>query len=266
MAVGGVAALFAAASFTNQAGAAPTSSTATSGAPVSSAIGAGTAARTVSVSGKVTLRVVPDRATIRLQTSSTQKTPSDARNKNATTTTKVIKALREAGVPASQISPGLFQLTRNIYDDGTGLRNSDGRYTGDGIPKMSFTASTEIVISLTNIGIASDALGAAFLAGASEGNVEFGTSRLRELRDEARKKAIVAAREKAQLMATAAGISLGRVLSFGEVTGSWHSPSTSNAVQNVVPATDNGTLALGDSFGSGPISIDAEVEIEVLVT
>ena len=55
-------------------------------------------------------------------------------------------------------------------------------------------------------------------AGANElTSVIFQTTRLKELRVDARRRAVVAAREKAELYCTAAGVSVGRVLAIEDV-------------------------------------------------
>ena len=99
-------------------------------------------------------------------------------------------------------------------------------------------------------------------------NVELYTSELRTYRDQAREMAMVAAKEKAQALAEAAGEDTDCVISINENSWSyyngWWSRAnrdlwTQNVMQNVAPNGNSETQDDGGPVSLGQISIRAEV-------
>jgi hypothetical protein len=99
-------------------------------------------------------------------------------------------------------------------------------------------------------------------------NVEFYLSDLRKYRDQARELAMVAAGEKAEDLAKAAGASADCVLSISENTWSYFSGGwwgrnnnlwTQNTVQNIPTANGPGDSSEFGPVNLGMISVRAEV-------
>lgn len=212
--------------------------------------------RTVSVSGTAVVNVTPDRVLIQLGVQSNGRTPQLVEAVNSTTIYRVIKAIKKLGIAEKDIVTDRYVIDP-IYDDYNSL-------TIEG-----YRIHNMVAITLRNINNVNEVMIAALNAGANQVvDVEFYLSDLRKYRDQARELAVVAAGEKAQDLANAAGAEAGCVLNISENTWSYFSGGwwgrnnnlwTQNTVQNV--PTANGQS--GDSeFGPvnlGQISVRAEV-------
>ena len=159
------------------------------------------------------------------------------------------------------------QTIINVTIDETQVDSSSER---NSYVKTTYGVTTQVTVTLTDLTKIGGALRAAVDAGANRVDVSFGTTMLRQARDQARAAAIKAAREKGRDMAIAAGIELGRVRSFSEQSPWWGSAATQNSVQNLdrrVAADIEAGGSVDDSllFGEGPIVVDAEVTLEIAV-
>ena len=90
--------------------------------------------------------------------------------------------------------------------------------------------------------------------------IEFRTTQLRRYKDEARDKAIMAAKEKAERMAGVLGVSIGSPLSIEEIKRSFGG-SGQLAYSNTVTES-HGSDVEGLGFAPGQMKIEAEVEIK----
>ncbi len=212
--------------------------------------------RSVSVSGTAVVNVTPDRVLIQLGVQSNGRTPQLVEAVNSATVYRVIKAIKKLGIDEKDIVTDRYVIDP-IYDD------------YDSLTIEGYRIYNMVAITLRDITKVNDVLISALNAGANQVvNVEFYLRDLRKYRDQARELAMVAAGEKAQDLAKAAGAEAGCVLSISENTWSYFSGGwwgrnnnlwTQNTVQNI--PTANGQD--GDSeFGPvnlGQISVRAEV-------
>ena len=218
-------------------------------------------ARSVHVSGTAVVNVLPDRALIQLGVQSNDRTPKQVQAKNAATISKVISAVKALGVEAKDISTDryviqpIYQPYDSLFIDGYRIYNI-------------------VSITMRDVDKTSDAIAAAFQAGANEVvNVEFYTSELRKYRDQAREMAMKAASEKATALSQAAGASTDCVLNINENSWSyfnghnwWYGGNnqnlwTQNAVQNVAPSGGETPSSDDSPVSAGHISIRAEVSV-----
>lgn len=212
--------------------------------------------RSVSVSGTAVVNVTPDRVLIQLGVQSNGRTPQLVEAANSATVYRVIQSIKKEGVAEKDIVTDRYVIDP-IYDDYNSL-------TIDG-----YRIYNMVAITLRDINKVNEILIAALNAGANQVvNVEFYLSDLRQYRDQARELAMIAAGEKAEDLAEAAGAETGCILNISENTWSYFSGGwwgrdnnlwTQNTVQNVAPTHGQG----GDSeFGPvnlGQISVRAEV-------
>ncbi len=212
--------------------------------------------RSVSVSGTAVVNITPDRVLIQLGVQSNGRTPQLVEAVNSATVYRVIKAIKKLGIDEKDIVTDRYVIDP-IYDD------------YDSLTIEGYRIYNMVAITLRDITKVNDVLISALNAGANQVvNVEFYLRDLRKYRDQARELAMVAAGEKAQDLAKAAGAEAGCVLSISENTWSYFSGGwwgrnnnlwTQNTVQNI--PTANGQD--GDSeFGPvnlGQISVRAEV-------
>ena len=106
--------------------------------------------------------------------------------------------------------------------------------------------------------------------------VDFRTTELRKYRDQARKMAIRAAKEKAEALTTELGAKLGKVYSInaydnggiygGSFRGGFNG-SYNNSVQNVITTIPSGGASDNtvETFAVGMISVSASVNVSFLI-
>ena len=122
--------------------------------------------------------------------------------------------------------------------------------------------SSQIVIRTAQLPKVRAMLRNAFETGATTGDIAFSTSKLRQLRDDAREAAVKAAVEKATSLTKAAGARKGRVISIGEDDFGYRGMTTQsvNASQNIAQTpTSAADASMADQFGGGMITVSATV-------
>jgi uncharacterized protein YggE len=212
--------------------------------------------RTVNVSGTAVVNVPPDRALIQLGVESNGATPSGVEAANEIAIKRVIVALESLGIASKDIVTDRY-IIDPVYD------GYDSLYI------KGYRIDNLVAVTLRDVDVISQVIVKTLESGANQVvNVELYTSELRKYRDQAREMAMIAAREKAETLAEAAGADAGCVLNINENTWSyyngWWSRSnrdlwTQNVVQNVTPngagmySNEDGPVSLGQ------ISIRAEV-------
>jgi hypothetical protein len=211
--------------------------------------------------GTAVIRVQPDKVTLRLGVQTFGATPREAQAKNARIVETVLKAIRGEDVPASDIATDYFAL-RPEYED---WLHGERKVVG-------YWADNAVLVTLRQVDKLSDVLATALEAGATTvDDVTFTTTRLRELRDQARAMAVKAAMEKARDLAGAVSLTTGEVQNISENSwsyyyGMWNSRGQqSNMQQNVsqvAPSPESPQLDDGE-FSLGQIVVQAQVELTV---
>jgi uncharacterized protein YggE len=211
----------------------------------------------ISVSGSSAVKVEPDRVVVVFGIETFAKTPRASHAQNVRLSKDVIEAIRDVGVPDRYIATAEFTIQPR-YDDYD--RNIISGYASRNTVAVTLRAVEDLEILLV----------AALDAGATTvDGIEFSTTRLRELRDRARDMAVKAALEKAEDMATSAGMTLGKVTSIHEGScysgylGWWRGNRQWSNVQNVVQElAGEGALILEDgSLSLGQIVVQAQVSL-----
>jgi len=216
----------------------------------------------IHTSGSAVIRVQPDRATIRFGVQTFGASPRSSQAENEAIVKRVLEALRNAGIEAKDIGTDYFSV-RPEYD-----------YPSRGPHKLvGYWSENGIQVTLRDVGKLSDVLVAALDAGAtSVDDLTFTTTRLRELRDEARAMAVQAAIEKARALAGAAQVSAGPVTDIQEQSwsyyyGAWNSrgqymSQAQNVMQEAAPVASAPALEDGE-FSLGQIVVQAQVTVVV---
>jgi uncharacterized protein YggE len=177
------------------------------------------AQQVINVSGDAEIKVEPDRAVLSLGVEVHAKLFDEARRENDRRIRAVRQAIASLGIADSDVQTDFIQV---------GIV-----YTDDGVTPKYFNAQKSIVVALREIGQMETVLAAALDAGATHIlGIDFQTTRLRDLRDEARALAVHAASEKARDMATAAGLKVGSPVGISSADyglRSWYGSGWSNA-------------------------------------
>ena len=163
--------------------------------------------RTVSVSATGQASAAPDMATISTGVQAEAATAREAMAANSAAMGKLIDGLKAAGIDSKDIR------TTSI--------NINPRYgePRPGKPPVinGYYAQNQVRITVRDLKKLGDLLDTALTLGATQmGGISFDISNAEMLRDEARKAAMINARRRAELYATAAGVALGDVLSISE--------------------------------------------------
>jgi uncharacterized protein len=161
----------------------------------------------ITVTGMGVVRTVPDRAEISFGVVTQGRTASQALAANDTAIQRVVAALSGAGIAAADIQTRSFSVSP--------------RYSEDGEEILGYTAQNTVAAQLRNLDRAGAVIDAAVAAGA---NQVYGPSLSRsdtgELYRNALRAGVADARAKAQVIAGAAGVSLGAVVGVVEQVAS----------------------------------------------
>lgn len=223
------------------------------------ATAAGGAIRT---NGSAVIRVQPDRAAIRFGVETFGASPRSSQAENEAIVKQVYQAIRDAGIEAKDIGTDHFSLRPEYEYPNRGKRALVGYWSENGIQ-----------VTLRDVDKLSGVLVAALEAGAtSVDDLTFTTTRLRELRDQARALAVQAATEKAQALAEAAHVSAGAVTDIQEQSwsyyyGGWSSrgqfvSQAQNVMQEAAPSGSAPAVDDGE-FSLGQIVVQAQVDVTV---
>lgn len=158
----------------------------------------------VSVFGSALLRVSPDSALITAAVTRLEKKPADAFSKakeGARAVSEFLRRFRVDEFGTSRIS--LSQETRLV---------------GGEFRDLGYKANVGFTIKIKTLDQLEETISGVVEAGANEiASIEFHTSNLKELRLQARRLAIEAAKEKAANYSEAGGVSLGRIIHIQDV-------------------------------------------------
>lgn len=165
---------------------------------------------TITVTGEATVQATPDMAMISLGVTTQGATGAEAMKANNDALAKVIERLKAAGIENKDLQTQNLSLNPNwtSYDS-----SQPQTITG-------YTAANMLSVRVRDLAKLGGVLDAAVGDGANTLNgLTFDLLQPRPAQDEARKSAAKDARARADLLAEAAGVKLGRVLSISESQG-----------------------------------------------
>jgi uncharacterized protein len=176
--------------------------------PVAGAIADERPTPSIVITGEGSVRAVPDEASITLGVFTEAASAAAALTANSSAVRDLIAAVKEAGIAADDIATSSVTLEPRI------VYPSDGR----GTPKIEgYAARNSLSIRVRELARLGPLLDAAVAKGSNDiGALSFGHSNREALTDKARAVAVADARRRASVVAEAAGVKLGRVLSITE--------------------------------------------------
>jgi hypothetical protein len=179
----------------------------------------------ITVTGVGSVKARPDVAEFSFGVETQGSTPDEALAKNSVAVQKVIDAIKKAGVAATDIQTQQV----SVYP----------RYSSDGQAIVGYTANNTVTAKIRDVSKAGAVVDAAVKAGANQVyGPSFSIASQSGLYQEALKKAFADARAKAQTVAGAAGISVGKVLSI--VEGGGFVPPILGAAEQAAPPIEPG--------------------------
>ena len=201
----------------------------------------------VKTTGTAELKITPDQATIQLGVERQSATAKYAKAEVASTSGKVLAALKGLKIEDKDIQTAYLYLEPMI-DYRKGLRITN------------FTAEQSLSITVRDLSKLDTVMDAVISAGANHiGGIEYQSSDLRRYKDQARDAAAQAAREKAEALAKALGNQIGKTYSVEEV------PQTEGYYGPVAGMMANTSLepskSRGPSTAPGQLTVKASVVV-----
>lgn len=198
-------------------------------------------ARTITVTGEGRINAAPDMAILRLGVSREARKASDAMRAASEAAAAVLAQVEQAGIAPRDVQTANVSLSPR-WEHGN---NKAPRLIG-------YIASNDLTVRVRDLNSLGGLMDAVVSEGANQMNgLSFSMSEPRPLQDQARQAAVVDARAKAELLAQAAGVALGSVMTIAE-SGATHPPVA---------------LARGAMMESAAVPIAAgELDVSVNVT
>jgi uncharacterized protein len=191
----------------------------------------------ITVVGTGSVPLTPDRAVFTFGTVSQGSSAAAALAASSHATNRIVEALRTAGIAEADIQTSEVSVSPRMDEKGTAV--------------VGYTATNGVTATIRGIGAAGNVVDAAVGAGA---NQVYGPSLVVSDQDAAYRKALAAAvaeaRAKAEALASAAHVSLGRVTAISE-TGESAQP-----MFDATRATDSGT-----TIEPGTQTVEATVSV-----
>lgn len=199
----------------------------------------------VSVFGSALLRVTPDVASLHFSVSRIETQPKAAFESARKATNAVREFLRKSGI--SEVGSSRVTLSQEFkYSGGEQRFVGYGAKVGFHIVLVDLDRVEEILIGVVD-------------SGANEvRSVTFETKALKQLRAEARKRAVEAAREKAQVYCEAAGVRIGSVVHIEDINPDILTGRNEGHVRVQVEPDDSGDLR---AFDPGAITVAGAVRV-----
>lgn len=206
---------------------------------------AGVPVRTVTTTGEATVYVKPDEAVISVGIQVNDAELLRARTEVDDRAARMLQAIRAAGILADDVQTAHLSVSMQYQDW--------QKRTG-----QEFVVSRQYTVKLKDLSKLATTLDAALSNGANLLNgVELQSSELRKHKDEARKLAARAAKEKASLLATELGARAGQILTINEEQSQIPIPFQLGNV--AMRSQVAGGVESSDSIPTGQIAIKASV-------
>ncbi len=165
------------------------------------------AAPRITVTGEGRVETSPDMATVNLGVTTEAPTAAEAMAANSEELARVLERLRGAGIAERDLQTSSLSLNPNWHHP-SGAEQP--RITG-------YVASNQLMVRVRDLDMLGGVLDAAVKDGANTLNgITFGLTDPEPLLAEARRKAVADARARAELLAEAAGVTLGQIESITE--------------------------------------------------
>lgn len=204
----------------------------------------------VHVNASASISIVPDKAEVSVGARIQEKSVQDAQAQANKVVSDIIEAVKALGVEENKITTSDYSVyPQTEYSSLSGEEKIAG-----------YTVYNSITVQLEDFALLDSVIDAAIEKGANQINgISFDSSRRGELYREALKEAVQAAKEKAQLLAEASGVTLTSLKDVSEV-----SSINSSAYYRAANTAMDAAAAAGSaetSIQGGELAITAQVEL-----
>ena len=221
----------------------------------------------ITVSASATVQVVPDKATLGIKTSAEGKTADEARAAGEAAVRGIADALKGAGLTEDNVEAGAVELKEHVTP-GTGevvdgYEDEEGNWI-DVVDEdvVTYTAAARINVSGFDSGKLAEVVRAAAQAGAKGFvDLEFTVSDRNAAYQQALNQAVEAAHAKAEALAKAGGVYVGRVVNLVEGDHSAFETTVKDDAGKLDPKVDS-TLNVAPS----KVAVDASVTVSYAIS
>lgn len=210
-------------------------------------------ARSITVTGDAEVKVAPNLVVLFLTVETVEKTIAKAKTVNDQRMGRTLEALKSAGIAPKDLQTDNLTI-ESVRDSGSYSKSEPDAYV----------VRKALVVTLREPARFEGVLTAVLEAGTNRvDDIEFRTTELRALRDQARALALKAAREKATAMAAELGMKIGKPQSISEQPSWWGMGGMrarfGGMAQNAIQ--DRGGGEASDTFAVGQIAVKAQVSV-----
>lgn len=236
----------------------------------------------INVSGSAEVKVTPDEVDLNVGVETRHARLDEAKEQNDERIARALAFLKQNGVKEKDIQTDYLGI-EPVYEPNAGIDPRTGlplpgfdRHKAQ-VEPVYYLARKNIGVKLTQIGRFDTLLSGLISNGVNHVHrIDFRTSQLRQHKDKARSMAVQAAKEKAEAMASALGVKVGKPYSINVNDWSgwsgWSSQSAwgfggggANAMQNVSQSYGGASSETGTAFSVGQISVSANVNVSFLI-
>ena len=206
--------------------------------------------RLLRVTGEGRVDTVPDQATISVGVVSRADTARDALGQNARAMQGLMGVLERSGIQPRDIRTTQVSLNPEYTRSSNTLPAEAPRITG-------YYANTQLQVTVADIAGLGGVLDDLTRAGSNQiGGISFSVADPDPLLDEARRRAVQDARDKARLYASAAGVTLGAIQTIADAPA---------AIPGPQPFARAEMMAADMPMAPGEVSISAQVTLEYAI-
>ena len=209
-----------------------------------------TAMRTITVSGHGEVTATPDMASIQTGVTTEADTARAALDDNTKAMQKVLDGLKGAGIAEKDLQTSQFSIYPVYRNDKT--TNNTPKITG-------YRVTNQLSVIVRDLSKLGGILDQTVTLGANQMNgISFSIDDTAKLEDDARTNAVRDALHNAKLIAGAAGVAVGRIVSIQENGSSAPSPVYMKAMR--MEAAGSVPVAAGEQTVSSNVSMTVEIE------
>lgn len=203
----------------------------------------------IGAEGKVT--ALPDIASLSVGVTAEKKTVAEAQKETTEKMNAIVAKIKELGVAAEDIKTVDYSIYPQ-YD-----------WVDERQVERGFRVTQAVEVKVRDLTKIADTLSAVGALGANQvGGVTFTIDDPEELRQQARLKGLEAAQRKAQALADAAGVKLGRVVGFSENEG--YVPTPMYYAKDSAQGLGGASASPSIQSGSQDVVVDVSVTYEIL--
>ena len=204
---------------------------------------------TISVSGEGMVEAQPDRATITVGVLTRAKNPSEVQALNAKSASSVINSIVALGIERKNISTGNYNFNPNYRHTDNGKAILDG-----------YEASNSVTIIVDDLNLVGKIIDAALNHGANQVNsLNFGLKNKTAYQDEALRLAVLDARRKAEIAASALGK---MIVSVRSVSINSNHISAPRNYKMAAAMAEDAAVGYETPIESGTLQCSASVHVE----